>query len=294
MAKDFTHTFFLFVDGLGWAPAGPDNPVTSAGCPCLSDLLAHHAVPIDAGLGWPGVPQSATGQTALWTGTNAARLLGRHQEGFPGPALREIVEQSHIFGRLAELGCRCAFANAYFIDEQRELLEWRRLSVSSVMTLAAFGRVRDKRDLAAGKAVYQDLTRESLVPRGYTGALVTPEESARDALALIAEHDFTLFEYFQTDHAGHGGDRKRAEQALGLLDRFLAVLRPELERPGHRLILTSDHGNIEDLSHSRHTENPVPLITLGESAQELRERIRRIEEVTPAIVDLYGAERRRP
>jgi len=264
--------------------------VTPERCPCLSDLLTHHATPIDAGLDWPGIPQSATGQTSLWTGMNAARLLGRHQEGFPGPALREIVEQSHIFGRLAELGCRCAFANAYFIDEQRELLEWRRLSVSSVMTLAAFGRVRDKQDLATGKAVYQDLTRESLVARGYTGALVTPEESARDALTVIAAHDFTLFEYFQTDHAGHGGDRSKAEQALGLLDRFLSVLRPELEKPGHRLILTSDHGNIEDLSHSRHTENPVPLITLGESAQELRERIHRIEEVTPAIVELYRKE----
>lgn len=248
-------------------------------------------MPIDAGLDWPGIPQSATGQTSLWTGMNAARLLGRHQEGFPGPALREIIERSHIFGRLAELGCRCAFANAYFIDEQRELLEWRRLSVSSVMTLAAFGRVRDKQDLGAGQAVYQDLTRESLVTRGYTGALVTPEESARDALRLIADYDFTLFEYFQTDHAGHGGGRSKAEQALGLLDRFLAVLRPELEKPGRRLILTSDHGNVEDLSHTRHTANPVPLIALGESARELRERIRRIEDVTPAIIERYRAER---
>lgn len=290
MRPEFTHTFFLFVDGLGWAPPGPDNPVTPEKCPCLSDLLARHATPIDARLDWPGTPQSATGQTALWTGINAAKLVGRHLEGFPTPPLREEIGRAHIFGRLTELGCRCTFANAYFIDDQRELLEWRRLSVSSVMTLAAFGRVRDKRDLAAGRAVYQDLTRESLVSRGYTGRLVSPEESARDALALIAEHDFTLFEYFQTDHAGHGGERDRAERALSLLDRFLTVLRPELEKPGYRLILTSDHGNIEDLSHSRHTDNPVPLIVVGESAEGLRARIRRIEEVTPAIVDLYRME----
>ena len=290
MKAELTHTFFLFVDGLGWAPPGPANPITPEECPCLFDLLAHHATPIDAGLNWPGTPQSATGKTALWTGTNAARLVGRHLEGFPTPPLRAEIERTHIFGQLMGLGCRCTFANAYFIDDSRELLSWRRLSVSSVMTLAAFGRVRDKRDLADGRAVYQDLTRESLVSRGYTGRLVSPEESARDAEGLVAGHEFTLFEYFQTDHAGHAADRERAIRALSLLDRFLTVLRPLLEAPGHRLILTSDHGNIEDLSHARHTDNPVPLVTLGASALELRRRISRIEEVTPVLVDLYRAE----
>ena len=39
-------------------------------------------------LGIEGLPQSATGQTALFTGINAAQLLGRHLFGFPNQPFR--------------------------------------------------------------------------------------------------------------------------------------------------------------------------------------------------------------
>ncbi len=73
----------------------------------------------------------------------------------------------------------------------------------------------------------------------------------------VDRYDFTLYEYFLTDKAGHTQDRDRCEQVLRDLDRFLAAYL-EAAPPGATTLLTSDHGNIEDLSTRSHTRNPVP------------------------------------
>ena len=86
------HILLLFVDGLGLPPEGVSNSHLAA-FPTLVELLSANCVPLDATLGVPGMPQSATGQTALFTGVNAAQLLGRHVEGFPPARLRELLHQ---------------------------------------------------------------------------------------------------------------------------------------------------------------------------------------------------------
>ena len=85
------HIQVLFVDGVGLPPE-PLAESIYAGLPALNRLLSPPCcVPLDACLGVPGIPQSATGQTAIFTGVNAAARLGRHSEGFPGPELRAII-----------------------------------------------------------------------------------------------------------------------------------------------------------------------------------------------------------
>jgi len=69
--------------------------------------------PIDAQLGVPGLPQSATGQAALFTGINAARLLNKHLSGFPNKALRQLLEKHSIHVKLKNMGKRPAFINVY-------------------------------------------------------------------------------------------------------------------------------------------------------------------------------------
>ena len=93
----------VFVDGLGWPPE-PLDASMYADLPTVRHLLAEHAVALDATLGVPGLPQSATGQTALMTGVNAAREMGRHVEGFPGPTLREIIRTRNLYDQLTALG----------------------------------------------------------------------------------------------------------------------------------------------------------------------------------------------
>ena len=281
-------TLFILVDGLGLGPRDPLlNPIYGGSCPCLQHLLDNQAVPIDAGMGVAGTPQSATGQTALLTGVNAAREMGRHVEGFPGPSLRDIIRARNIYDQLTALGFTATFANAYFTTDMDEVRTRRIKSVTTVSALKAFDRVRDTAAMLEHRAVYQDLTRESLRERGFTGPLVTPAESARDLLAIAAEHDFTLFEYFQTDRMGHKGTREEVNRVLALFDAFLAVAWHFAEQPGHLFVMSSDHGNIEESGSSSHTSNPVPLVALGQGAEFLKARVRSVTDVTPALMELY-------
>jgi hypothetical protein len=272
---------FVFVDGLGLGSDDPDiNPLADREkFPNLGKLLAN-SIPLDASLCVPGLPQSATGQAALLTGLNAPALMGRHIEGFPPPRLKELVRENNIFSELRKAGRTCTFANAYWLDDAAHIPP-RRESVTTVATLAAFGGVRGKAELLTNRAVAHDLTREKLRERGYEGPLITPEEAAEHLMDIAGDHDFTLFEFFQTDHAGHSGDPEKVFQILEKLDRFFGVL---LKFDG-LLIVTSDHGNIEDSTVCTHTMNPVPLFA---SDPEPFRSLERIDQLVPAILKRLG------
>lgn len=289
MGRTAPRTLFILVDGLGLGSDDPHvNPLLSGACPHLLAVLREEAVPLDAAMGVPGIPQSATGQTALLTGVNAAVEAGRHMEGFPGPLLREITRRHNLYDALASRGYRATFANAYYVGDVAEVHQWRRQSVTTVAALKAFGTVRNRLDMERGQAVYQDLTRNSLRERGYEGSLVSPEQSAADLIRIAREHDFTLFEYFQTDRVAHKGSRDEVLAVLRLFDAFLGVaLGFTRESKDNLFILTSDHGNIEDAGVTVHSGNPVPLVAVGRGAPELKRDARSITDVAPAVLRLY-------
>ena len=152
------------------------------------------------------------------------------------------------------------------------------------MSLAALGAVRRKAELLRGMAVQQDITRWTTHKRGYDGELIDPETAAEHLLAVAEENDFTLFEYFLTDRAGHSGDPELIDRCLETLESFLSGVTAFTDKPGHQFLLSSDHGNIEDLSTLRHTRNPVPLVALGDASERLR-KATSLTDVTPAIVE---------
>ena len=255
-------TIFLFVDGLGIGPDDPDiNPLAVGRFPVLEKMIAN-AIPLDACLGVAGLPQSATGQTALLTGINAPKTMGRR-------------------------GSRCTFANCYLNVDPNNLPS-RRQSVTTVMTLAALGHVRGNADLDDGKAVCHDITRWTMHARGYEGPLITPEEAAEHLMTVAEEYDLTLFEHFLTDRAGHSGNLQQAFGQLETLERFVSTVAAFCDGPERLLIITSDHGNIEDLSVRTHTLNPVPLIVLGDRAAAF-DACTSLCDVAPAIISLYGS-----
>lgn len=288
MLRESPQTLFILVDGLGIGLADPEvNPLYSGVCPHLLELLNSHASPIDAGMGVEGIPQSATGQTALLTGVNAARHMGRHVAGFPGPSLQKIIRENNIYDKLAGMGFSSTFANAYYVSHVREVEARKTKSVTTVSALKAFGGIRDMTQMEAGKAVYQDLTRESLRARGYTGPLQTPVQAAQSLVALAREHDFTLFEYFQTDWAGHKGTWGDMLRVLALFDAFLGELLVFAREEGALFVLTSDHGNIERFGSRSHSMNPVPLVAMGLGSDFLKKNVFSVTDVTPALLDLY-------
>ena len=273
---------YVFIDGVGYGEAGEKNPVCPEVCPTLCALM-QDAVHLDTRLEVPGLPQSATGQATLYTGVNAAQVMGRHKEGFPGPTLCKLLQENNLFMELRRRGLSVCFADAYFADTADELAARRFKSVTTIMALTTPGVIRYQKDMLAGRAVLHDLTREAIIPKGYTGPLITPSIAADQILAIAAEHDFTLFEYFLTDIAGHSQNRERAEEVLRSLDTCLAGLLNGLD--GDTLfILTSDHGNIEDLGTRGHTFNQVPLVARGPHAGQILAGATSLMDVMPHLL----------
>ncbi len=281
-------TILIMVDGLG-IPSEPLDSSIYAAHPTLARLFANFAIPLDACLGLPGTPQSATGQTALFTGVNAATVLGEHLSGFPNAQLREIIERDNIFRKLQEQGYDPTFANAYArLTEANLPVAFR--SVTTVATLAAFDGVRTRDDLLAGHAVYHDLTREWLRTHGGLPdvPLIDEEQAAGHLVDIARSVDFCLFEYFLTDHAAHRGNRREQDRVLTSLDRFLARLLQTMDRDHDLLLITSDHGNIEDPTQRLHTRNPVPWIAVGRNAERARTGMKSILDVTPKALEMVG------
>lgn len=286
----------LFIDGLGLGKPDPAiNPLTQDGLRVLSSLRwlldgpvsvpgLFGACPVDATLGVPGIPQSGTGQTSLFTGINAAAAAGRHVNGFPTRQLREIIRQESIFLKLARAGLTGNFANA-FTPRLPPFYQQRRLSVTTWATLAGGRPLATLHDLASHRSVYQDFTNLHLIDQGYPVQLQRAAGAGRVLASLAPRQDFLLYEYFLTDHAGHAGDLAFARLIVRLLDEFLAALLESLDLSRITVLLVSDHGNIEDLSRKPHTRNPVPLLAWGPGCHWFPARVQSLPDVTPAIMD---------
>ena len=82
------------------------------------------------------------------------------------------------------------------------------------------------------------------------------------ARAWPANYDFSLFEYWSTDYAGHKQDMSWAVRQLEMLDSVLAGLLRAVDAD-QLILMSSDHGNMEDLSTRRHTAAPVPALIIG-------------------------------
>jgi len=292
----------LFVDGFGWGPADPaTNPGWSYGGSLLRLpdpppdgrplRLANGAWgrPLDACLGVPGLPQSATGQTTLLTGVNAQAVLGAHASGFPGPTLRAVLLEHSLLKRLREAGRRPVFFNTFrspffAMSRERQL----RLSATTIANLAADLPFFDVPDFAAGRSLYQDFTGRNLRVRGFAAPLYSAAEAGAILARNLPRYDFLLYEYFLTDKAGHAADRAAAESELRLLDGFVAAILGALPADA-LLLLCSDHGNLEDLTVPTHTRNPVPLVAWGPGAAAFVSSVARLDQVAPAIVALLAA-----
>ena len=283
------HILLILLDGVGLPPGRLEDSVYRH-CPALCRLFGENSVPLDTGLGVPGITQSATGQTAILTGVNAAALLGRHLEGFPNSALRDVITANNVFRRLLERHRTCQFANAYVSAPAQELPVTLR-SVTTVSTLAAFGQALNRADLLDGRAVYHDITRHTLPTRGIEGIPPIREpEAAKHLLGVLRTVDFCLFEYFLTDHAGHRGTPEDQQRVLQSLDAFVDALLAGLDGATELLLMVSDHGNIEDGSRRGHTSNPVPWVARGCAESAARHGCASLLDVTPKVLELLGAE----
>lgn len=296
----------VFLDGVGVGEPESSNPLFLPGLPRLSARLGRPLVrgcagengdllcrELDATLGVPGLPQSATGQTALFTGLNAPALIGGHRTGYPSPELVRMLEDHSLFRRARAAGFRPTFANAYS-ELYWQLVARRRLrpSVTTWMNQLANLPFRTFQDLQEGRALLWDIT-NAFAPewarrhgRPFPDLPpVAPEEAAMRLLGLLEEADLVLFESFLTDLVGHR--HLPPEPVLETLDRFLDALlghRP----PEATVMVTSDHGNMEDLRTRLHTMNPVPLLVAGPGVEAFRNATSLLD-LTPGVLRVLSA-----
>ena len=289
----------IFVDGLGIGTRGGHNPLHLLGREAaplavfedeepqlpFSGLLAR----TDARLGVEGRPQSASGQTTILTGVNAPAMLGYHKQGFPNERMREIIREHSIFLQLGRLGVGpVLFANAYAGRFFARRPRW--VSATTVAVEAAGLPFRTVEDVRAGRAVYHDFTNRALSDLGEDSPLRTPEEAADILASLAAAHRFALYEHFIADRAGHEQDSGAALEVLSDLARFVRAVLSRVDLARTTVLLTSDHGNVEDLSTRNHTLNPVPTLAWGPGRELAARRVRSLADITPTILEILTSE----
>ncbi len=161
-----------------------------------------------------------------------------------------------------------------------------RLSATTIANYVAglpFFRIED---IAAGRSIYQDFTNISLLERGLEVPIFSPEEAADILADAVINYDFILYEYFQTDRAGHRQNMVNAEQEIIKLGRFVTRFLSKIDLAETNVILTSDHGNIEDLSTKSHTRNPAMTLIWGPANQKIADKLQSIIDITPTIIKL--------
>lgn len=287
-----TSIVLFFIDGLGIGGREQANPLHGLDdaeplAVFPGDTQTIHdgvIVATDPRLGVEGRPQSASGQTTILTGINAPALLGYHKQGFPNAELREIIAEHSVFRSLQNSNVgNITFANAYRPKFFEERPRW--VSATTAAVEAAGMQFRTVEDVIAARAVYQDFTNEFLINSG----LPAPRRSAEEAAAILAniafENRFTLYEYFITDKMGHAQDFDGARHVLQNLSRLIRALLQQLDLSRTTVILTSDHGNIEDLSSRNHTLNDVPTIIWGANRERIAGQIQSLADIAPAIIN---------
>ncbi len=269
-----------FIDGLGLtAPAAP--PWTTAHLPTLRGLLG--AVPqrdlhidtprlyfrgLDATLGVVGLPQSGTGHTTLWTGRNASALLGRHFPAYPAPSQRPLIEEASLFRQVQAAGYTVQLATVHR-SPYWDLVATRqqRATAAALAARAAGLDLPDVADFVASRAVTWDITGAYLRRWGALEGLpdITPAEAGRRLATLARSADLVHYECYLPDFVGHGRIEETGERVLELIDALLGGILGHLD-PADSLLVVSDHGNLEEPGHRRHTLNPVPLLVVGPAA----------------------------
>jgi len=273
---------FIFLDGVGLGPDDPTtNPFCRASMPNLERLLGGRkmtagAAPFDAGrasilaldpcLGVGGLPQSATGQATLLTGKNVPAMVGEHYGPKPNPPIAAIIREDNIFMRMVGGGKKAALLNAYPSRYFHALESGRRLPSAIPLAVTSAGLpLFSKEDFYSGDALSADFTgvgwRTML---GYDDAPVLSPQAAGLKLGELSQrYDFSMFEYWASDYAGHGQEMDKAVELLESFDGVLGGLLEAWDDSGGLIFITSDHGNLEDLSTRRHTLVKVPGIVIG-------------------------------
>ena len=323
---------FLFLDGIGLGADDPEtNPFVRAKMPVLRNLLGGKSMvasaaphqgeratllALDASLGVDGLPQSATGQATLLTGLNIPAEIGYHYGPKPNPDVRQYLlneinspqraqrntkekpknQEGTIFSWLRAKNMTAALLSAYPDGYFKGINSGKRLYSAIPLAVTEAGiPLFTAEDFYEGRALSADITGEGWrrMLKDEKAPVLSPEAAGAKLIELATQSDFSFFEYWASDYAGHKQDMDWAVNQLEDIDGVFAGLLDSM--PDDLLVLlTSDHGNMEDISTRRHTDAKAPGLLIG--TKEIREKfmginsdgVQDLTDITPAIKRIFS------
>lgn len=250
----------------------------------------YYLFPSDANLGVEGLPQSGTGQTSIFCGVNAPKLIGKHFGPYPYSTLIPVIEKENIFRHFYSRDRKVQFVNAYpkvffdYIESGKS-----RLSVTTMSLHLNGMKFNKEEEVISGKALTADLTNERWnVKLGYNLPVITPQEAAERLLRITADNEFTCLEYFMTDHIGHWRNKDEFDYTISTIDEFLLHILKKLDHTNTTLLICSDHGNLEDISVKTHTRNPALTISAGKYGEYLYHSLKDLTDIKKSIIEILG------
>ena len=108
--------------------------------------------------------------------------------------------------------------------------------------------------------------------------------------------DAIVCNYANCDQVGHTGDYDAAIQAVESVDHCLQRLVDSVGKIGGQMLITADHGNVEEMfdedsgqAHTQHTTLPVPLVYVGPHKLSLKSG-GSLADIAPTLLALMGVE----
>ncbi len=129
---------------------------------------------------------------------------------------------------------------------------------------------------------------------------LAPQMSAHEITDHVVEalksarYDFIVANYANADMVGHTGVWPAAVEAAEFIDGCLGRLARTALAVGGPLVITADHGNIEEMRdadgnpQTKHTTSPVPLLLVSETHRRDRLRDGSLADVAPTLCELLG------
>ncbi len=299
----------IFLDGVGLGADDPSvNPLAVAHTPTLWALTGGKKwlretpvidsgrarfIPTDARLGVPGRPQSGSNQAAILTGRNVPAEIGEHYGPKPNAPIRAILAQpDNLFARVRAMGKSAALLDAYPPRLFASIARGKTLR-SSIQEAAYLADVpmRGVDELQRGEAFSVDWTGEGWrTMLGFADTPVYTRTEAGERFGQAASrYDFSFFSHWLTDEIGHRGPLERGVAILELFDQVMAGLLNVWDDNAGLIVITSDHGNIEDLSTRHHTENDVPTVVIGAARDAFAQDFHALTDIAPRVLSVLAS-----
>ena len=128
-----------------------------------------------------------------------------------------------------------------------------------------------------------------------------PEMSIKEVTERLIEainsrkYNNIVLNFANPDMVGHTGKLDAAIKAVKSVDYHLGLVVEAIKRNGDIMLITADHGNIEQmidyetgLPHTAHTTNSVPIILVGKDNAKLKDG--KLADIAPTMLYLMGLE----